>query len=124
MNTVQALFHKLPAKLPAVAVMVGLCLVCQSAIAQSSPNQQNHPTAQQAPAQHLDDPNSAAETKTFTGMIVESGDKLVLADAENGTIYQLDDQQKAQEFLNKDVKVVGVLDAATGMIRVSAIEPA
>jgi uncharacterized protein DUF5818 len=119
MNIVQALLHKLPA----VAVMVGLCLVCQSAIAQSSANQQNNPAAQQAPAQHPDDPNSAAEMKTFTGKIVKSGDKFVLADAENKTSYQLDDQQKAQEFLNRDVKVVGVLDAATGTIRVSAIEP-
>jgi uncharacterized protein DUF5818 len=119
MNTVQALLHKLPA----VAVMVGLCLVCQSAIAQSSANQQNNPAAQQAPAPHPDDSNSAAEMKTFTGKIVKSGDKFVLADAENKTSYQLDDQQKAQEFLNRDVKVVGVLDAATGTIRVSAIEP-
>ena len=103
-------------KLPAVAVMVGLCLVCQSAIAQNSPSQ-SRPTAQQP------DPNSAAAMKTFTGIIVKSGDKLVLADAENGTTFQIDDQQKAQEFVGKKVKVSGVLDTATGMIRVSAIEP-
>jgi uncharacterized protein DUF5818 len=103
-------------KLPAVAVMVSLCLVCQSTIAQNSPGQ-NSPTAQQP------DPNSAAETKTFTGMIVKSEDKFVLADAENGTTFQLDDQQKAQEFVGKKVRVSGVLDTATGMIRVSAIEP-
>lgn len=120
MKTVQALLYKLPA----VAVIVGLYLVCQSAIAQNAPKLQNHPTAQQEPVQHPDDPNSAAETKTFTGKIVKSGDKLVLVDAENKTTYQLDDQQKAREFLNRDVKVVGVVDAATGMIRVSAIEPA
>jgi hypothetical protein len=112
MKTVRARLQKLPA----VAVMVGLCLVCQSAIAQNPPSQ-NHPTAQQP------DPNSAAEMKTFTGMIVKSGDNLVLADAESGTTFQLDDQQKAQEFVGKKVKVSGVLDNATGMIRVSAIEP-
>lgn len=110
--------------LPAVALMVGLCLVCQSAIAQNSHNLQINPTAQQAPGQHQGDMNSAAETKTFTGKIVKSGNKLVLADAESKTTYQLDDQQKAQEFVNKKVKVVGVLDADSGMIRVSAIEPA
>jgi hypothetical protein len=96
--------------------MVGLCLVCKSATAQYSPRQ-NRSTAQQP------DPNSAAEMKTFTGMIVKSGDNLVLADAENGTTFQLDDQQKAQEFVGKRVKVSGVLDNATGVIRVSAIEP-
>lgn len=103
-------------RLPAVAVMIGLCLVCQSAIAQYSPSQQR-PTAQQT------DPNSAAEMKIFTGTIVKSGDKLVLADTENGASFQLDDQQKAQEFVGKKVKVSGVLDTATGVIRVSAIEP-
>ena len=112
MTTVRALLQKLPA----VALMVGLCLVCQSAIAQNS-NSQNRPTAQQT------DPNSAAEVRTFTGTIVESGDNLVLADAESGTTFQLDDQQKAQEFVGKKVKVSGVLDTATGVIRVSAIEP-
>lgn len=121
MKTGQALRRKLLT--PAVAVMVGLCLVCQSAIAQNSPTLHNNPAAQQAPA-HPDDPNSAAEMKTFTGKIVKSGDKLVLADAESTTTYQLDDQRKAQEFVNKNVKVIGVLDATTGMIRVSAIEPA
>lgn len=112
MKKVRALFQKLPA----VAVMVGLCLVCQSATAQYSPRE-NRPTAQQP------DPNSAAEVKTFMGTIVESGDNLVLADAESGTTFQLDDQQKAQEFVGKKVKVSGVLDTATGVIRVSAIEP-
>jgi len=36
---------------------------------------------------------------------------------------ELDDQQKAQDFLNKSVKVTGVLDASTGTIRVTMIEP-
>jgi hypothetical protein len=113
MKKARALLHKLPA----VAVMVALCLFCQSAIAQYSPSR-NSPTAQQP-----NDPNSAAKMKTFTGKIVQSGDKLVLADAENGTTFQLDDQQKAQEFVGEKVKVSGVLDAASGMIRVSAMEP-
>jgi hypothetical protein len=55
---------------------------------------------------------------------VKAGDKLVLTDAEGKTTYLLDDQQKAKEFVNKNVKVTGVLDASSGMIRVSAIDPA
>jgi hypothetical protein len=62
--------------------------------------------------------------KTFNGKIMKSGDKLVLTDIANKTTYQLDDQQKAQDFLNKSVKVTGVLDASSGTIPVSAIEPA
>ncbi len=111
--------------LPVTAVIVGLRMVCQPAIAQNAPNPQHKATAaQQPPAQHPDDQNSPAETKTFTGKILKSGDKLVLADSAGKTTYQLDDQQKAQEFVNQNVKVTGVLDASTGMIRVSAIEPA
>ena len=44
------------------------------------------------------------------------------SDAVNKTTYQLDDQQKAQDFRNNNVKVTGVLDA-TGTIRATAIEP-
>ena len=55
---------------------------------------------------------------------VKDGDKLVLTDADGKTTYQIDDQQKAKAFLNKSVKVTGILDASTGIIRVSAIEPA
>jgi len=49
---------------------------------------------------------------------------LVLSDMENKATYKLDDQQKAKDFVNKAVKVTGVLDDSTGVIRVSAIEPA
>lgn len=72
------------------------------------------------PQGNPDDPN---QSKTFTGKIIESGDKLVLTDATGEAIYQLDNQVKAREFLNKNVKVTGILDVATKMIRVSDIEP-
>ncbi|MFY9560211.1 MAG: DUF5818 domain-containing protein [Terriglobales bacterium] len=108
---------------PAAAMVVGLCMVGQPTIAQNA-TPHNDATAQQQPAPQPDDQNSASETKTFTGKIVKAGDKLVLTDAAAKTTYLLDDQQKAKEFVNKNVKVTGVLDASSGMIRVSAIEPA
>jgi len=55
---------------------------------------------------------------------VKSGDKLVLSEPTDQTTYQLDDQQKAQAFVNKNVRVTGMLDASTGTIRVTAIDPA
>jgi hypothetical protein len=79
----------------------------------------NQATQDQSKAQ----PDDQNPTKTFTGMIVKSGDKFVLTDVVNKTSYQLDDQQKAQDFANKTVKVTGVLDPTTGTIRVSAINP-
>lgn len=111
--------------LPVMALTVALCFASQPMFAQSTHDASRNTTTQQQPMQP-DDQNTAnaASMKTFSGKIVKSGNKLVLSDADNKTTYQLDDQQKAQDFLNKSVKVTGVLDASTGMIRVSAIEPA
>ena len=110
--------------LPAAIMMVGLSLVWQPAVAQNTTPQNDVAAAQQQPAQQPDSPGSASEAKTFSGKIVKDGDKLVLTDADGKTTYQIDDQQKAKAFLNKSVKVTGILDASTGIIRVSAIEPA
>ena len=109
--------------LPAAIMMVGLSLVWQPAVAQNTTPHNDVAAAQQQPAQQPDSPGSASETKVFTGKIVKDGDKLVLTDADGKTTYQIDDQQKAKAFLNKSVKVTGILDASTGIIRVSAIEP-
>jgi len=111
--------------LPVTALTAALCFASQPMFAQSAHDSSGNTTTQQQPMQP-DDQNAAnaASMKTFSGKIVKSGNKLVLSDADNKTTYQLDDQQKAQDFLNKSVKVTGVLDASTGTIRVSAIEPA
>lgn len=107
--------------LPVMALTAALCFRSQPAFAQSS--QPSDPTAQQQPMQPDDQtPANAAAAKTFSGKIVKSGAKLVLKTADK-TTYQIDDQQKAQDFLNKSVKVTGVLDAETGTIRVTAIDP-
>ena len=110
--------------LPVAVMIVALSLVWQPAAAQNTTPYNDVAAAQQQPAQQPDRPGSASETKTFTGKIVKDGDKLVLTDADGKMTYQLDDQQKAKAFLNKGVKVTGILDASTGTIRVSAIEPA
>ena len=119
-NLRTALLHVLPAAI----MIVGLSLVWQSAVAQNTTPYNDVAAVQQQPAQQPDSPGSASEAKTFTGKIVKDGDKLVLTDADGKTTYQIDDQQKAKAFLNKSVKVTGILDASTGIIRVSAIEPA
>ena len=115
-----ALIHVLPAAI----MIVGLSLVWQPAVAQNTTPYNDVAAAQQQPAQQPDSAGSASEAKTFTGKIVKDGDKLVLTDADGKTTYQIDDQQKAKAFLNKSVKVTGILDASTGQIKVIAIEPA
>ena len=110
--------------LPVVALTVALCFASQPTLAQNSSGSSPNATTQQQPMQP-DNQNavSTPSEKTFNGTITKSGDKLVLTAADSKTTYQLDDQQKAKDFLNKTVKVTGVLDASTGTIRVSAIDP-
>jgi hypothetical protein len=103
------------------ALTAALCLSDQPTFAQSDSGSSRNPTTQQ-PMQP-DDKNSAS-VNMFSGKIVKSGNNFVLAASDNLTTYQLDDQQKAQDFRNKSVKVTGYLDASTGTIRVIAIDPA
>ena len=110
-----------------MALTVALCFTSQLALAQSVSDSAPNPIAQQQPMQPNDQTTAVTTTaseKTFNGTIVKLGDKLVLTAADSKTTFQLDDQQKAQGFLNKSVKVTGVLDASTGTIRVKAIDPA
>ncbi len=109
--------------LPVMALTAALCLASQPTLAQSASDPSRNPTTQQQPMPPDNQmPANAASEKTFSGKIVKTGGKLVLKTADK-TTYQIDDQQKAQDFLNKSVKVTGVLDAATGTIRVTAIDP-
>ncbi len=105
--------------LPAVLLIAGLGYLAASA----QDSKPNNAVSAQDQMQQPDNQKPAAETKTFAGKIVKNGNALVLSDQDGKTTYKLDDQQKAQEFVNKDVKVTGVFDASTGIIRVSAIDP-
>jgi hypothetical protein len=107
-----------------VVFAVALCTFLSApAIAQQGTSHSSSAVAQEPMVPPQGNPDNPDESKTFTGKIIQSGDKLVLTDATGETIYQLDDQVKAREFLNKNVKVTGILDVAAKMIRVSAIEP-
>ena len=107
---------------PLAALTAVLFFASQPAFAQSAASPRNT-TTQQEQMPNDQNAQNAASQKTFSGTIVKSGNKLVLTDADSKTTYQLDDQQKAHDFLNQTVKVTGVLGASTGTIRVTAIEP-
>lgn len=107
---------------------LGLTLALSSQrIAQANVDRDHGQSAQQSSQeqqQAVQDGDGTAKAKTFTGKIVEAEGKLVLQDAASNTTYQLDDQEKAKKFVDQQVKVTGTLDAASGTIRVSAIEKA
>jgi hypothetical protein len=58
----------------------------------------------------------------FQGTIEKAGAKYILNDKASGATYQLDNQDKAKQFVDRDVKVTGTLDPSTNTIEVSEIE--
>lgn len=66
-------------------------------------------------------PRQAPAAQTLTGMIVKDGDRYVLKVSSTNT-YDLDDQERAQKYEGKQVKVAGALDAKGGTLRIISIE--
>ena len=60
--------------------------------------------------------------ETFTGTIARKGDQFILTDDSSKFSYSLDDQQTAEKFVGKKVRVKGILDAVNNTIRIQAIE--
>ena len=112
-----------PRTVPALALTAALSFSGQLMRAQSvsDGSQTTQPTEQQ---QGMQPDDQDTTQKTFTGVIVKSSGKLILTDTISKTSYQLDDQLKAQDFVNKNVKVTGGLDPSTGTIHVRVINPA
>jgi|SRR5271167_280196 len=63
------------------------------------------------------------DVKTFSGKILKSGDRFVLQDSIGESIYQLDDQRKAEFFEGKNVKLTGTVDEVTKTIIVANLRP-
>ena len=61
-------------------------------------------------------------TKTFSGTVAKQGDIYVLTDKADKTNYQLVDSKKVGEFIGKNVKVTGTLDAENLTIHVQDIQ--
>ena len=78
---------------------------------------------QQVPQPVEYDTQKHPAAQTFSGMIVKSGEKYVLATSENVS-YELDDQERASQFEGKQVQVTGNLDKSSNMIQVRDIKAA
>ncbi len=59
-----------------------------------------------------------------TANCVKMGSKYVLYNAAKKTVYQLDDQQKPEQFAGQKVTVTGTLDKATKTVHVASIQAA
>lgn len=99
----------------ALALCAGISVFAPTVRAQS---QNQGPDQQQA--------QSEQKNGTFLGQIIktENGQYALLTDKEQNKGFFLDNQEKAKQFEGKMVKVTGVLEASTGTIHVTDIQPA
>ena len=79
------------------------------------PDQQ---TAQPANPQAQPQPPAA---QTFTGTIIKDGSRYILK-LSSKNVYQLDDQEKAQRYEGKQVKIEGTLDASGNSLHITSIQ--
>ena len=84
---------------------------------QSSPSTQPSSPSQDSSSSSMQNSQGTA----FTGTVVKAGGKYVLKTSDMS--YQLDDQDKAKQFVGQQVKVNGSLDSNTSTIHVSDIAP-
>ena len=82
-----------------------------------SPDQQDQQSAQSASSKVQPD----TPKQSIKGIILRQGEKFVLKAGDN-TTYQLDDQNKAGQYQDKQVNVVGVLDADSNTLHIETIE--
>jgi type 1 fimbria pilin len=66
--------------------------------------------------------NQGESAKDCTNRCVSLGGKYVLFDSSSKTIYQLDDQKKAQPFAGAKVKITGTYDTSNKTIHVANIQ--
>jgi hypothetical protein len=84
---------------------------------QTSPEQQSTRPSQDSSSSSMQNTQGTA----FTGTVVKAAGKYVLKTSDMN--YQLDDQDKAKQFVGQQVKINGTLDSSTSMIHISDISP-
>ena len=89
-------------------------------------NGQQTSTDQQSAQPSSPSPDSSSSMQntqgsSFTGTVVKAAGKYVLKTSDMN--YQLDDQDKAKQFVGQQVKINGTLDSSTSIIHISDISP-
>ena len=108
-------------------------LIAWTMMQQPVPLQSQNPPAREQPPDSQDrgtqdtqqdrDVQREPATQSFAGTVMMENDHYVLKTSDNNT-YQLDDQERAKQYENKQVQVMGVLNTDTNVIRVRDIKMA
>ena len=103
-------------------------LIVWSGVQKPPPTPQPFPAPdnQTPPAHEPSAPPAVAHTtqtpaQSFSGWIVRDGERYGLKAAGN-TTYELDEQIAVQQYANKNVHIVGILEAASNTIHIVKIE--
>jgi hypothetical protein len=67
-------------------------------------------------------PDQAKTDVTITGKVVKSQGSLVIKDDASNSTYKVDNEDQLKQYMGKNVKVTGTLDAQTKTIHVTNIE--
>lgn len=111
-----------------LAIGVVICgLALMLAMAWGGPFELTSPIPQnQQQQQQMQQPqqlNLSQKAAVFTGTIVKDGHQYALRDP-SGTIYKLDDSERARAYEGKPAKVTGEFDQQANVIHVESIESA
>jgi len=98
---------------------LGAGLSAQQTPTPSTPGQPDSMPQQQ----QTDATNQQQSARTFEGKIAKMGDQLVLREDSTQTAYKLDDQEKAEQFVGRDVRVMATVDASSNTLHVVDILP-
>lgn len=89
-------------------------------------SQQSTPASPQTPAASEKQPSQDQPKAdvTITGKVVKSKGSLVIQDEASNSTYKVDNEDQLKQFMGKNVKVTGTLDAATKTIHIANVEVA
>jgi precorrin-6B methylase 1 len=95
-----------------IAVLFLLAVAMEAALRESDPVANLAPIAL-----------ASSQPRTFTGIIMQSGRRLLLIQEDPRKAYEIDNQLAATTFKGQKVTVTGSLDSTNHLIHVQAIGP-
>lgn len=110
-----------------LAIGVVICgLALMLAMAWGGPFELTSPIPEDQQQQQMQPPQQpelSQKVAVFTGTVVKDGHQYALRDP-SGTIYKLDDTERARAYEGKSAKVTGEFDQQANVIHVESIESA
>ena len=63
------------------------------------------------------------DVRTLPGKISRKAGKFIFREDHRGTVYSLDDQKEARNFLGRPVLITGTIDSKANILHIRKIEP-